>query len=205
MCAVAPFPTGTVFVLLLLLSMAGPAAAGPFQDGVAAYGRGDFGTAYSIFKPLAEKGDANSQHNLGVMYENGQGVPRDYAEAMKWYGKAAAQGKESSCNNIGAMYEEGLGVPQDYAEAVKWFRKAAEWGKASAQYNLGIKYKNGRGVERDYVQAYKWFSIAASKDSASAAEARERSRNAMEDIASLMTPDQIAEARRLAREWKPKK
>ena len=65
------------------------APAGPFEDSVAAYRRGDFATAARLFRPLAEQGDLNSQTNLGLMYRKGRGVTKDDAEAAKWYRKAA--------------------------------------------------------------------------------------------------------------------
>ena len=60
----------------------------------------------------------------------GQGVPQDYAEAVKWYRLAAEQGYAAAQYNLGVMYDNGQGVPQDYAEAVKWYRLAAEQGDA---------------------------------------------------------------------------
>ena len=70
--------------------------------------------------------DAGAQFNLGVMYDNGEGVPQDYVEAMKWYHKAAEQGHAGAQFNLGLMYANGNGVPQDYAKAAKWFRLGAE-------------------------------------------------------------------------------
>ena len=74
------------------------------------------------------------------MYDNGQGVPQNYAEALKWYRLAADQGDASAQNNLGVMYAKGQGVPQNYAEALKWYRLAADQGNASAQSNLGFMY-----------------------------------------------------------------
>src|SRR5258705_383003 len=82
----------------------------------------------------AEKGDAAAQYNLGVMYEKGQGIPQDYAEALKWYRKAADQGLVEAQYQVGLVYANGQGIPQDYAEALKWYRKAAAQGLAKAQY-----------------------------------------------------------------------
>src|SRR5512137_2931812 len=86
----------------------------------------------------AEKADAESQCNLGFIYAKGEGVPKDAAEAVKWFRKAAEQELASAQYNLGLMYAKGEGVPKDAAEAVKWFRGAAEQGLASAQYNLGL-------------------------------------------------------------------
>src|SRR3990172_7650549 len=102
--------------LVLSLSLAAPVAAGPFEDAAAAYELGDYATALRLMRPLAEQGDALAQYNLGVMYENGQGVPQDYAEAVKWYRKAADQGVALAQSNLGFAYANGQGVPQDGAE-----------------------------------------------------------------------------------------
>jgi TPR repeat protein len=71
-------------------------------------------------RAAAEKGEAKAQFNLGLMYDNGQGVPQDYNEAAKWYTKAAEQGFPAAEYNLAGMYEDGRGVPLDYKEAVKW-------------------------------------------------------------------------------------
>ncbi len=125
-----------LLIAVLAVSLALPAWA-DFDDGWAAYERGDYATALREWTPLADQGVALAQNNLGGMYREGQGVPQDYAEAVKWYRLAAEQGHASAQYNLGSMYDNGYGVPQDYAEAVKWYRLAAEQGHASAQNNLG--------------------------------------------------------------------
>ena len=169
-----------------------------FQEGYAAYERGDYATALREWRPLAEQSHAEAQYGLGVMYSKGQGVPQDYAEAVKWFRAAAKQGHAGGQNDLGVMYDNGLVVLQDYAEAVKWYRMASEQGYAKAQFFLGFMYLSGQGVPQDYVQAHLWFNIAAAHGNKIAREARDI-------IADKMTPAQIAEAQRLAREWKPTK
>ena len=88
------------------------------------------------------------------MYYIGEGVPQDYAEAVKWYRLAADQGEASAQSDLGFMYAYGTGVPQDYAEAVKWYRLAAAQGEADAQYNLGLMYCKGQGVPQDYAGSH---------------------------------------------------
>ena len=134
------------------------------------------------------------------MYEEGQGVPQDDQEAVNWWRKAAEQGHASAQFNLGFMYAEGRGVPQDDQEAVGWYRKAAEQGNDSAQYNLGAMYGASRGVPQDYVQAHKWINLAASRTKENA----EDFRLARDSLAEMMTASQVAEAQRLAREWRPK-
>ena len=190
--------------LVLILMWSGGAAAGQFEEGGLAFQSGDYKTALRLWRPLAEQGKALAQVNLGVMYTEGRGVPQDDAEAIKWYRLAAAQGDAFAQFNLGIMYANGRGVPQDDAEAVKWFRLAAEQGNASAQYNLGVMYGKGRGVPQDYVQAHMWFNLAASLLTATEAEKRDHAVRNRDIATSKMTPEQIAEAQKLAREWKPK-
>ena len=171
--------------------------------GVAAYKWGAYGIALREWRPLAEQGNAKAQYNLGVMYRNGHGVDKDYAEAMGWWRKAAEQGNAGAQNNLGVMYRNGLGVPQDYAEAVGWWRKAAEQGDANAQYNLGLMYKNGQGVPQDEAQSYMWFKLSSS--TVPPGEDRDQSVKNRDIVAKRMTPAQISEAEKLAREWRPKK
>ncbi len=93
------------------------------------------------------------------------------------------------------MYYDGRGVPQDDAEAVRWYRKAAEQGLAQAQHNLGVMYANGQGVPQDYVLAHKWYNLSAARGGMAG------NTTPRDYVASKMTPAQIAEAQRLAREW----
>ena len=174
------------------------------------YGKGqgvpkDDTEAVKWFRKAAEQGIPKAQFNLGIMYEKGQGVPQDYAEAVKWLHRAAEHGYPKAQYNLGFLYEKGQGVPQDYAEAVKRWRKAAEQGYARAQYNLGFLYEKGQGVPKDYVLSLMWFNLAASRFHASEGKERELAVKSGNLVASKMTPAQIAEAERLAREWKPKK
>ena len=186
--------------LVVSLSLAAPVLAGPYEDGKAAFKRGDFTTAEALFRKAAERGNAAAQHNLGAMYHWGEVVPQDYAKARGWYRKAIEQGFAESQLRLGVMYARGQGVPQDVAKAVEWFHKAAEQGFAEAQEELGWFYAKGLGVPQDYVMAHKWFNLAAAKRNVVASLARE----GRDAVAKKMTPAQIAEAHRLAREWKPK-
>ena len=124
-----------ILALLLGFSLAGSAFAG-FEDGMAAWRKGDFKTAASEFRALAERGHAQAQNNLGYMYENGEGVPRSDAKAAKWYGKAAAQGITESQNSLGLMYAGGRGgLELDNVEALKWLFIAAARGDSFAKFN----------------------------------------------------------------------
>src|SRR5262245_9634805 len=102
-----------VAALVLAVSLAGSAAAGPLEDAAVAYKAGDYEAALRLTRPLAEHGDASAQVVLGVMYAQGQGVPQNYAEALKWFREAAEHGETTAQVNLGLMYAQGQGVPQD--------------------------------------------------------------------------------------------
>jgi uncharacterized protein len=149
----------------------------------------------------AAQGDAKAQNNLGLLYGNGEGGPQDYAKARQWYEKAAAQGNPNAQNNLGYLYVDGKGVPKDEKIGVDWIRKAAEQGDANGQDSLGEMYRDGRGVPQDDVLAYMWYSLAIAHSMGTAQRSTIQNRD---KITGRMTPVQIAEAQKLAREWKPK-
>ena len=163
----------------------------------------DHGVALEWFSKAAEQGNAGGQYALGLIYYDGEGVPQDYSEAARWYRKAAEQGDADAQSNLGFMYYKGEGVPQDYGEAAKWLSKAAEQGLPRAQVKLSLMYWTGTGVSQDPLMAHKWISLADSSMTFTGDRANliAKMRDA---LANELTPDQIAEAQRLAREWKPK-
>ncbi|MGO9018387.1 MAG: tetratricopeptide repeat protein [Syntrophobacteraceae bacterium] len=166
-----------------------------FDDGKAAYDRANTANGCEDLKPSAEQRLAGLQVDLGVMYNFGQGVPREYAEAVKFYRGEAELGNVGAQYRLGLMYAKGRGVPQDSIEAAKWYRKAAEQGHADAQHDLGVMYLDGEGVPQDFVQAHMWLDLAAEQGD-------QRSRQLRDEVAEKMTPAEIAEAQRLASERK---
>jgi hypothetical protein len=98
--------------------------------------------------------------NLGAMYGSGRGVPKNDAEALKWYRMAADKGSAEAQYTLGDIYEDGTGVMQDYAEAMRWYRLAAVQGHAGAQNNIGRFYADGLGVPKDNVKTLMWFTVA---------------------------------------------
>lgn len=168
-----------------------------FQAGEDAYLQGNFQAAFEIWEPLAYQGDAEAQNMLGYMYRFGQGVPQDYGEARKWYRLAADQGNATAQNNLGVLYRLGLGGPQDFQTALHWFRRAADQGDGGAQNHLGLMYYKGEGVSQDNVQAYMWATLAAE-------QGLDQAIQALGFLEQEMSSEQIEEARRLAKEWKPK-
>ena len=135
-------------------------AVAGWDEGIAAYQRGDYATALKEFEPLAEQGYAGAQYNLGLMYDKGHGFAQDYKQASQWYRKAAEQGFTNAQHNLGQLYHLGQGVVQEHKEAVRWFRKASEQGHASAQHDLGLMYKRGQGVNQDYKEPGRYFQVA---------------------------------------------
>ena len=122
---------------------------------------------------------------------------QDYAAAIQLCRPLAEEGDARAQLSLGGMYYNGQGVQQDFPEAAKWTRRAAEQGYAPAQADLGVLYWNGQGVPRDVVLAYMWLSLAVEQEPDGVKK--------RDLAASQMTPDEIAEAQRLAREWKPTK
>ena len=185
-----------VALVLSVVCLTAPVWA-DFKAGVDAYHRGDYATAMRELRPLAEQGDATAQYNLGLLYANGQGMPQDDAQAGKWYAKAALQGHAKAQVDLGALCIKGQDIPQDYTMASSLCRLAADQGNALAQVKLGRMYERGKGVPRDFVWANMWYSLAAANGEEFGAELRDA-------LAKRMVPSQIAEAHKLAREWKPK-
>jgi TPR repeat protein len=121
----------------------------------------------------------------------------DYATALKEFLPLAKQGDAVAQLYLGGIYYFAFGVPQDYKESVRWYRLAADRGNAYSQSCIGSMYEWGNGVPQDYTQAHMWFNLAGASGKADAIKYRD-------SVACKMTSDQIAEAQRLAREWKPK-
>lgn len=195
--------TASLTVLALSLSSTGTVFADQPAEAYAAYRRNDYATAIRLCRLPAENGNEWCQMLLAKAYYHGTRVSQDYAEAMKWYRKAAEQGSDDAQFKLGIAYERGQGVPQHYADALKWYGKAAEQGHPTAQNSLGGMYGAGKGVPQDYVQAHKWYNLAVLN--ATDDKVRETFVKNRDQLAAKMTAAQIAEARKLAREWEPTK
>ena len=117
-----------VMLLALMSLISSPSRSADFGKGFAAAQSGDFATALREFTPLAEQGDAKSQFNLALMYDNGEGVLQDYKTAVKWYTLAAEQGNASAQTNLGLMYGVGNGVLLDNVYAHMWGNIASSNG-----------------------------------------------------------------------------
>jgi len=176
--------------------------------------------AVKWFRLAADQGSVIAQNNLADIFAQGRGVPQNLREAFKWYQIAADQSSSYAENVIGVAYERGLYFTQDSAEAFRWYRRAANkiydrpgntWIH-SPQYNIGAMYASGRGTTQDNVRALMWFTLAVAfgdtkppdpfgiklvdTSTYTAPEQRDR-------LVALMTSAQIAEAEKLAQEWRP--
>ena len=119
---------------------------------------------------LAEGGDVLAQASLGQRYYRGDGVRRDFTEAVRWTRRAAEQGEARAQANLGLFYMKGEGVSRSPAEAARWWREAAGQGVTQAQFNLGMLYEHGDGVQVDYREAAKWYDLAAAQGDRNAAD-----------------------------------
>ena len=155
---------------VLVIGITAVFATGAAQDGIGLVNDflGNSAEAVKWYTLAADRGFADAQNNLGVCYENGNGVAKSYAEAVKWYKLAAEQGDSIAQNNLGVCYANGEGVEQNYEEAVKWYRLAAEQGDSNAQFNLGWCYENGNGAKQNYEEAVKWYRLAAEQGDSNA-------------------------------------
>ena len=121
----------------------------------------------------------------------------DYEKALKILMPLAAKGHSPSQYNLGVMHEWGNGVPRDYVKAMKWYRLSAEGLHKDAQNNLGAMYSKGEGAQQSLVDALKWFVVSAENGS-------EAGRKNIDIVEKRMTPEQITQARKLARKWAKK-
>ena len=158
----------TTIALFCLLAGSAPVCADDYEDALGATRRGDFAGAFKLLKPLAEKGDARAQADIGAMYLTGKGTAANPKDAVKWLRLAADHGNASAQFNLGTMYLEGRFVMRDYREAMKWNLLAADHGLAAAQVNIASMYYDGVGVAQDYKEAARWLRLAAEQGDADA-------------------------------------
>jgi uncharacterized protein len=182
-------------LLIFVLCLAVPAAAAELDEAVAAAHRGEYAAALKRLSPLAAKGDARAQFDIGFMHAYGWGVQRDPADAIEWYRKAAEQGLPVAQHYLGLAYVNGDGVRLDEAEGAQWFARAAAQGYAPAQFMIGLMMLDGRGVREDVVQGYAWIVMAGQGGV----------RSASRTIQGLaLTEPQRAQARDIISRWTPK-
>ena len=184
-----------LWMLTVLIVEAMPSLVfGGYEDGTAAFERGDYEIALKEFKVLVGQNDPRGQYALGLMYDLGVGVSLDFKEAIKWYRLSAEQGNADAQNNLATMYAEGEGVERDNSKAAKLYEDAAQQGNFDALNNLGVMYLEGTGMPRDYVKAYIWFHLGEMKGD----RAAKRNRSF---VGTRMTPEEVIKANKLVGEW----
>ena len=150
-------------LLVVTVALCCNVAVAGLDEGLDALRRNDFATAAKELRPLAERGDAEAQYRVGLMYEFGKGYPQDKTQGIVWFKKAAAQNHADAQTELGIIYAIGDGVKQDDALAVAWLQKGATQGNATAQYNLGLWYAKGQGVKLDIAKAIEWMRKAGAQ------------------------------------------
>ncbi|MBF0136465.1 MAG: sel1 repeat family protein [Magnetococcus sp. DMHC-1] len=191
-------PTGVPIVWAMItihVAMAGPVLAGEFADLLRA----------------AEQGHVTAQSRLGHLYLDGRGGRQDDKEAMRWLRLAAEQGDARAQNGVGTLFDNGRGVKKNYQEAAKWFLLAANQGNALARRNLGWMYEKGQGFQKDYIKSYMWQALAErargnkspDRKTAPATDRVDPPCSYCAAVARKMTPNQIAQAQELVRNWQP--
>src|SRR5436305_7214527 len=155
-----------LFAIALLCVVAAPAATQNVKAGIQAWQRADYTRAVAIWRPLAEKGDADAAFNLGQAYRLGRGVPTNIGAATVWLQRAAAKGHVDAETTLGLL----LFGNGDQAGGLKWLKAAAEKGEPRALLVYGTALVNGDGVKREPVLGYAHISRAAAQGLAPAKE-----------------------------------
>jgi TPR repeat protein len=215
----------------LIAGLGLPAWAG-FETGLAAFGKGDYETAYREWRPLARRGEPAAQFRLAALFLDGLGVDRDEAKAAGLLQKAAEAGHTEAQLQLALLYGTGRGVPQDYEAAAAWYRRVADKGDPRGQAKLGYMVQMGHGMAKNTAEALRLYRKAAAQGDAegqlnlgvlyatgqatpqdfvqahmwfnlAAARGNEVAARNRDELANKMAPRQVAEAQRLARAWVP--
>jgi len=136
-----------------------PASAQSVKAGIEAWQKADYDAAVAIWRPLAEKGDADAAFNLGQAYRLGRGVPVNLGAAQTWFERAARKGHLDAQTTLGLLlFQNG-----NQAGGLRWLRMAAEQGEPRALLIYGTALFNGDGVSRDPVLGYAYVSRSAAQ------------------------------------------
>jgi hypothetical protein len=167
--------------------LSAPLSAQSVKAGIEAWQRADYGSAVAIWRPLAQKGDADAEFNLGQAYRLGRGVQINLATAKGWFEKAADAGHLDAETTLGLLlFQNG-----DQAQGLKWLRRAAEQGEPRALLVYGTALYNGDGVTQDRLLGYAYVSRAAEQGLAPA-------KDTLTQLDGLMQPTDRQKALALA-------
>jgi TPR repeat protein len=157
----------------------------------------DYSEAAKWFTEAADYGDSEAAYWLGLLFEEGKGVPKNMKQALEYYMSSAEGGDDDAQNKLGDVYECNnvslYGVEKNYKKAAMWFERAAHQGNKIAQYNIARLYESGLGVIQNYIKAYAYYCLSSAQGITEAAKVRDV-------LAKKMTRAQIAEAQKLAEE-----
>jgi TonB family protein len=161
------------------------------EKGYEAERKGDYVAALTLFRPLAEQGDARAQRSMGLFYRYGRGVAENDMQALLWFGRSALRGNSAAMNDLGMMYLDGRGVPRDFSKAAFWFKRSALLGSPFGQSNLALSYARG-DVEgkADFVVGYALLVTASPALQAYPTYANSVAKN-LKLVKSGMTPSQM--------------
>lgn len=156
-----------IFAVLFVLFLGSYCQAG-VEEGILAYDKKDFQTAFSILKPLADQNNAKAMHYIGKMYFKGEGVAKDRSKSVSYWQKAAGIGYAVSAYNMGICCKFGYGISKDTKKALEWFEYAVELGDTPSAFQIGKLYRDGHLGTTDFSRARIWFEKAARKGNESA-------------------------------------
>ncbi len=162
------------------------------------YTRGFYPEALAEWKRAVEVNkDPGAAFRLGEEHFDAKVVERDVETAIKYYTIGAEGGDMRAQMDLATMFDKGWGVPQDMSRAAKWYEAAARQGLPSSQYNIATMYEDGVGVEASKVKAYFFYQLAIEGGFPRFAT------EAIEKLSESMTPAEIKEASKMARDFKP--
>jgi TPR repeat protein len=153
-------------IFLLASSFSILSQANDLEQGIYDLNRGEFHAAIEQFSPLVAEGYAPAQYQMGLIYQNGYGVPKDGVKAFELFELSANQNYSDAQFELALMYSEGKLIKQDLKKAYQLTHKAAKKGLASAQFNLAVMLANGTGVNQDDFKASRWYQNAANQNHA---------------------------------------
>ncbi len=191
----------TILALSLCMGLPLPSFADMAQQITLAQA-GSCADQLKILTGLAGGGHGAAQVALAELYDGHRRCPsmKDAAKSQQWYLRAAEGGDVAAQKHVADMYMYGLGAPEDLALGVKWLGKAASQGDAGAQASLGTAYEDAKGVPRDRVLAHLLKSLYAA---ARTAKGDHEYDSHLARYAEQLSPDQLAESKQLAAQWKP--
>jgi localization factor PodJL len=143
-------------------SITPPSNVGTSFPGLASTGELPEAIGGPLLRSAALRGDAGAAYEVGVRYAEGHGVPINFEEAAKWYGRAAQANIVPAMFRLGTLYEKGMGVKKDIETANRYYRQAADRGHAKAMHNLAVLEADGGG-RPNYKNAAYWFLKAGNR------------------------------------------